>query len=266
MWLESYQNISRRVSKRTGAAVMKDSLDGLRKELSDFVTGISTNLYTDLSNQFRDLLNKMARKGLVDIGSDAGLRDDALELRVRMLFERAGMEVADPRPAKEDLVVEPPTDSGFYIPLVIEVKSSSKAIPSVDGLRQLDDWVFDLSGEKGVRKRGLCLWNTPRSGIRGVSIGAMQPPHIHPRRYKGIFVFNGPRGKPFENRPDYWLQEEQRQFAEDRGFCLISLQTLIAWAEACHNNYMCLRQFWQKIYETNGILVQPVDSLKRIGQ
>ncbi|MHC4072990.1 MAG: hypothetical protein ACYSUD_10950 [Planctomycetota bacterium] len=233
---------------------MKNSIDDLRKACQGFATKLSTNTYNDLLSSFKQLLDTMARNGLVDIGEDTKLTSDALELRVKMLFEHAGMGVLDGRSGMEDLVIKPPENSGHYIPLVIEVKSRDKQSPLMDHLRQLDDYVFDLSGEKGVRKRGLSQWNKPKSQIGGMSIGACQPPHIHPDRHKGVFVFNGPIGMPFENRSKTWLESNQKQFVEDRGFCLMSLEALITWAEVCHGDGDLLNQFWQKIYEANGIL------------
>lgn len=234
--------------------LMEYSIDGLRKACQGFASELSTNSYNDLLSSFKKLLDIMARDGRVDIGEDAKLTNGALEIRVKMLFEHAGMEVMDGRPGMEDLVVKPPENSGCYIPLAIEVKSKNKQSPLMDHLRQLDDYVFDLSREKEVRKRGLSKWNKPKSQIGGMSIGAIQPPHIHPDRHKGVFVFNGPLGVPFENRPENWIESNQKQFVEDRGFCLMSLEALITWAEACHDNADRLNQFWKNIYETNGIL------------
>ncbi|MGB2808852.1 MAG: hypothetical protein WBC22_13995 [Sedimentisphaerales bacterium] len=233
---------------------MNNSIDDIRKELDSFTAKISANTYNDLLREFRQLLDKMARNRLIDLGNDVGLEGSRLEIRVRLLFEHAGMKVEDGRPSMEDFVIKPPKKSEFYLSLVIEVKSKSKQSPEMDHLRQLDDWVFDLSGEHGVRKRGYKLWNKHSSKISGVSIGAWQPPHIHPKRYKGVFIFNGPIGMPFENRSTDWLEDNQEKFVKDRGFCMISLESLISWAEACHDNDERLNLFWKKIYETNGIL------------
>lgn len=233
---------------------MNNSIDNIRKELERFTAKISTDTYNALFKEFRQLLDKMARNRLIDLGNDFGLEGSRLEIRVRLLFEHASMEVEDGRPGMEDFVIKPPENSGFYLPLVIEVKSRSKQSPEMDHLRQLDDYVFDLSGEKGVRKSGYKLWNKPSSKISGTSIGMWQPPHIHPKRYKGVFIFNGPIGMPFENRSPAWLEDNQKQFVKDRGFCMISLELLIKWAEACHGDCKRLNLFWQKIYETNGIL------------
>lgn len=233
---------------------MKNSFDNIRKELEDFTANISTNRYNSLFKQFKKLLEKMALNGMVELGDDYKLKEDLLEIKVKILFEYAGMEVIDGRTNMEDFVIEPPKNSGFYIPLVIEVKSRGKPTPEMDHLRQLDDWVFDLSLEKEIRKSGLIKWNKPRSGISGGAIGASQPAAIHPKRYKGVFVFNGPTGKPFKERSRDWLSAEQKQFVKNRSFCMISLESLIRWAEACHGDDGSLNLFWQRIYETNGIL------------
>ena len=234
---------------------MNNSIDDIRKELDSFKDKISNNSYNSLLKQFKKFIEIMAINGVVELGDDFKLKDDLLEIRVGLLFKYAGMEVIDVRyKKKQDFIIEPLKESGFYIPLVIEVKSSGKAWPKLDDLRQLDDWVFDLSGEKGIRKHGYKLWNKPRSKISGRAIGAVQPPLIHPERYKGVFVFNGPTNQPFKERSRDWVVAEQKQFVKDRGFCMISLESLIRWAEACHGDDGHLKLFWQKIYETNGIL------------
>ena len=234
---------------------MNNSIDKIKIELDSFKDSISTNSYKGLFKQFKEYLKKMAINGIVELGDDFKLNEEVLEIRVQILFEYAGMDIINGRPGMEDFVIKPPENSElFYIPLVIEVKSRNKACPKLDHLRQLDDWVFDLSGEKHIRKRGLIQWKKPMSKIGGGAIGAVQPRLIHPKRNKGVFVFNGPTNQPFNERSRDWLEDNQKQFVEDRGFCIISLESLISWAKACHGDNGRLNLFWKNIYETSGIL------------
>ena len=102
----------------------------------------------------------------------------------------------------EDFVVKSPFDYEPSKPIVLEVKSSRKQHISRDQLRQLDDWVFELSGEQEARKYGL----QGKGGIDTlafVSHGMVtreSRPRYHPTPHKGVFIFNGPVGTPFNKR------------------------------------------------------------------
>ncbi len=79
----------------------------------------------------------------------------ALEIRVEQTFQHFGYSVTPGRADNlEDRIIE-----ARYQPttkLVLEIKSSTKgSVPGMDDLRQLDDWVFSLSGEEEERRQSL---------------------------------------------------------------------------------------------------------------
>lgn len=165
-----------------------------------------------------------------------------LEIRVQQLFESVGFDIRPGREGKEDFVItakgnDTPTDN-----LVVEVKSGKKRPIDLDDLRQLDDWVFDLSGEEQARKHGL-------GGGYDISVefydGYTSTQH-HPTPHKGIMIFNGPIGKPFPERSDPILHPNQLEFAHKRNFCVIGLEDLVDLIEQDRTH------LWETIHSTVG--------------
>lgn len=136
----------------------------------------------------------------------------------------------------------------------MEVKSAtSKTGPDRDDLRQLDDWVFDLSGEEYMRK-GITTWIS-RSSEKGG--GQLVPLGSHPTRKKGVMVFNGPTALEFERRTDNWLGKNELEFANKRNFCVISLSCLLKWEQAINDDPEERRRLWKAIQHTVGVLDNP---------
>ena len=202
---------------------------------------------------------------------DYQLTNTELEDRVAELFSLAGFNVSAGRPNKEDLLFEPPDDWVPQIPMAVEVKSTiveHKKRLLTEHLRQLDDRIFELSGEKEIRGRTLTQWKNPvlvegHIGPPGLGVkfietrGALPYSPVHPIPYKGILVFNGPTTTPFDKRLIDWLGDEQKQFAEARSFCVMSLKTLLDWVEACDSNGDLRETFWRVLHETFGRCPDP---------
>lgn len=181
--------------------------------------------------------------GELGLGDDYKLTGISLELRVEQLFLNAGFKILQGRDGKEDFVVEPPADSKLKDSIVIEVKSARSPNLKLDNLRQLDDWVFDLSGEEKARKHGL------GKGIDPVAIatdGYITSNKKHPTPHKGILVFNGSIGTPFPERGDNILHHNQAEFVKKRNFCVIGINDLI--------NLLSkeMQESWSELHETVG--------------
>ena len=149
------------------------------------------------------------------------------------------------RDGMEDLVVDPPNGFSPPKPLVVEVKSSRKPNISRDDLRQLDDWVFELSGEEDARKHGI--------GVPGAIItqglGAVGR---HPTPHKGVMVFNGPLTVPFDLRTGS-LGANEEEFARKRSFAIIPSATLLACAKAIDARRDRRSEIWSAIHVCEGL-------------
>jgi hypothetical protein len=191
---------------------------------------------------FKDEIIKLQMGGYLALECDESLGGLSLELRVFQLFSDKGFDIDWGRPDKEDFLVRPNASMSGH-PLVIEVKSSKSPRPKLDNLRQLDDWVFSLSGEEQARKDGL------GGGVDSVAIaldGYMTSKQYHPSPHKGVLVFNGSLGISFDQRSRPLLDGNTKDFAEMRNFCVISLDDLI---ELLRSDEVSA---WNAIHETVG--------------
>jgi len=118
-----------------------------------------------------------------------------------------------------------------------------------DDLRQLDDWVFDLSGEAQARRQGL------GGGFDGLAMlmqGARTRRHRHPTPHKGILVFNGPVGTPLSQRTITCLHSNDLAFVQTRNFCIISLAKLMESVQNIQANTLAPGNFWDSLHATAG--------------
>lgn len=182
--------------------------------------------------------------------NDYRLTGIPLEERVADLFGQAGFNVSPGRPGKEDGLVQARADWIPQIAMVVEVKSTTtetKTGPTTDHLRQLDDYVFELSGEMEIRRRTLTRWKnpllreqrigTPEHGITYLdTAGAIPYSPVHPAAYKGVLVFNGPTTTPFDERPENWLR---------------------GWVDACEFDSDRAEFFGQVLHATFGLCPDP---------
>ena len=198
---------------------------------SDLKHILSTAEKHDVSSAREFLIKQLKllqQNGELELGLDKDLTGLSLELRVKQLFKDAGFNIKDGRKGQEDFVVTAKQDALYKDNLVIEVKSSRSTTPNLGDLRQLDDWVFDLSDEEKARKHGL---GGGRSPISMATNGMINLSERHPAPHKGLLVFNGPIGTPFRERNSLILHPNQIEFVEKRNFCVISIDNLVAIIE-----------------------------------
>lgn len=118
-----------------------------------------------------------------------------------------------------------------------------------DDLRQLDDWVFDLSGEEQARKSG---FGGEFDALAMVTGGLVSEPHRHPTPHKGVLIFNGPIGAHFSQRTTPCVQPNDAQFLQKRNFCVISLPKLIQNIGAIQTQLLTIDDFWERLHATSG--------------
>lgn len=230
-------------------------MTNLNTLIQGYISSFSiTPRYDDISKEVETVLENLSEAGAIALGPDKNLAGKALELRTKFLFEKMGFDIAQGRPHLEDFIVKSPSDTELKDPLVLEVKSSRRSNVSRDDLRQLDDWVFDLSGEQMARKEGL----GGRSALSIFTDGLFSPKQRHPTPHKGVMIFNGLVGEDFlqRNRIIYF-DENDREFIEKRNFCIISLEVLIAYEKAYEEDRQMEIVFWERIHQTTGMLSGP---------
>ena len=206
-------------------------------------------------------IERLCEEGFISFGNDYALTSFGLECRVKQVFQSMKFDITPGRDGMEDFIVpvpdgfQPPTGKAHY-PLVLEVKSSRKSYISRDDLRQLDDWVFELSGEEKARKYGL-------GGGGGLDYMAFashgmltstSQPAFHPSPHKGVMVFNGPIGTPFSERKTRCLGSDQEEFAYKRDFCIIPFDILLKYLGKYQKDSSTRKQFWDQIQLTAGLL------------
>jgi hypothetical protein len=230
------------------------TFDNLCKALRDELIQIKNPNFNDVTDIIDKEIKTLTKEGIVVLGNDYSLTDKALEYRVHSIFEAMEFKVSDGRPKLEDLLIRASNDLQPNIPLIVEIKSSGKyQSPSREDLRQLDDYVFELSGEERWRKIGL-LAQAGKINKNPMFQGAVPPSVGHPTPHKGIFIFNGPSCVPFEKRSQNWLGANEMGFVKQRGFCILTFYCLISWLEAFKHDESIAGIFWKKIHETCGIL------------
>jgi hypothetical protein len=207
--------------------------------------------YDDLQGQFKQAIDCLVRKGKVQFGPDHQLGGDSLTVRVRLILEDMGLTMGDEREKLEDLVVKVPAFATRSVPLVLEVKSGKAPNPTRGQLRQLDDWVFELSGEAQIRKN---VYEKVDPYRTYTSPGAIPPRPSHPTPHKGVFLYNGPLGQPFDQRRIPMLSQNEAQFAQIRSFCVISFPCLLSWSVACDESSQAVQEFWGRVQTCTGEL------------
>lgn len=188
-----------------------------------------------------------------DLGHDHRLGGAALEARVFSVLRKMGITVATDTPDLWDAVLSLASGEPAK-PCVLEVKSAKGVGPTRSDLRQLDDWVFELSGEEQARKVGL------GGGVDPLAMalqGVVTSRQFHPSPHKGVMIFNGPLGTEFQSRPRDWLGANEKVFADKRDFAVVSFEVLLAWHESIANGAVSVGRFWSLLHSATGVLPGP---------
>lgn len=236
---------------------MNSAADTLRLAIRTYVQRLPTPLFDDVSKIVTSALESLAAEGLLQLGNDDRLTGPALEIRTRQILQEMGLNIQQGRPGLEDFVVYPPTGASIDHPIVLEIKSSRQPEIKREDLRQLDDWVYDLSQEEQARKYGLGGGIDPMALI---THGLRTRKQYHPSPHKGVMIFNGPVGSPFADRVHSCLTQNHVEFVTKRNFCVIPFQQLIKYAELFKQRDLDSIKFWEKLHSTCGVLLLPEET------
>jgi hypothetical protein len=217
----------------------------LRSAIRGIVEQMGAPPIQDVEAAVRKELEELCNIGKLTLGPDHTLGGLYLQYRVARVFAAMGLQARPGRDGQEDLVIEPPNGLLPARPLVVEVKSSQKPYVSRDDLRQLDDWVFELSGEEGARKHGIAV----PSAIVTFGFGARGR---HPTPHKGVMVFNGPLSTPFGQRLRC-LGANEEEFARKRSFVIMPFDKLLDCAAAITARGDLLSTIWSAIHAGEGL-------------
>lgn len=220
--------------------------------IESHVRGCSGEPLANISCAIKKELRRLAESGLLPLGHDKDLTGESLEIRVFLLLREMGIQAVRGRPGFEDFVANPPAGATPNLPLVIEVKSDRKPSVQRGDLRQLDDWVFDLSGEEVARKKGLGGTISPYAIA---TLGLHTETYHHPSPHKGLLIVNAPVGVPFDQRTSSLLSPDELEFAQRRNFCIVAIDELVAEAEAVRHKRKSLLETWMAIHNTCGMYV-----------
>lgn len=222
----------------------------MKEKLLEFInTNFESRSFNTILNSLKISLKKLLEDGELEFDNDYELGGELLEFRINLLFEKIGFNIDSGRPNLEDFIIFPLDEFETKKPIVIEVKSGNSKSFKREHLRQLDDWVFELSGEEKARKVGL------NSGTSLITRGLGSTKAIHPNPHKGLFIYNGPINKVFNEREPDWIGHNELEFAKKRNFCIASFPNILKEFELIIKNKSQKKDLWEKIHTTCGELL-----------
>ncbi len=232
-------------------------MSDLKENIREYISYHGKNIkYDNINKHLQSILDDLAKNGEISLGNDKDLAGLPLEIRINIIFKEMGLNIRKGRPGLEDFVVQSPPNVQPNMPIVLEVKSSRKPNINRVNLRQLDDWVFDLSGEDKARKG-----DTRMEGGQGHFIGGktilIPAQYKHPSSHKGVMIFNGPIGAEFNDRMVDCINPNDLEFVVKRNICIIPLPVLIEFANIYKTHTSVVGTFWSCVHKTTGILDMP---------
>ena len=235
---------------------MPDKYVPLRQAIQNSIKSLGRPGFDEVLNVMEGTLKALCKDGLVVLGPDYTLRNQALEFRVKEIFQGMDFDIRPGRPKLEDFVVNTPASCPRSDPLVVEVKGSIRPNVGREDLRQLDDWVFDLSGEEKVRKR-----KRPRPNTFYITAGLPKGPSRHPSPHKGVMIFNGPVERPFSKRSATCLNPNDLEFVQKRNFCIVPFAVLGSYFQSYYRDSSLALGLWTQMQEMAGVLPSPTGTL-----
>ncbi len=130
---------------------MNRIFDNFRKAIEKELSELNSLELEKVLSVFQNEINKLLGKGVIPIGPDYNLSGIALEYRVKDIFRKMGFDVKSGPPKLYDAIICPSAKLKIKKSIVLEIKLSKSVSPTRTDLRQLDDWVFELSGEEIAR-------------------------------------------------------------------------------------------------------------------
>jgi hypothetical protein len=232
---------------------MSRDLENVMTVLEDGIRGLNAPRLCDVEKAINSVIDSLIDDDILDLGPDHQLGGRGLESRVRCIFREMGFIVEKGPDGYYDVLIKPAGGWKPTYPLVVEIKSGKSPSPGRHELRQLDDWVFELSGEEAVRKgKAVAPGNLITRGLGGSL-------YSHPTPHKGLMIYNGSLGTSFADRTqgDAWLGANEKEFAERRAFCVASLPCILEWFDRHKRDDTIAHRLWETIHATIGVLPNP---------
>jgi hypothetical protein len=119
--------------------------------LENVIKENDTIYFEDLKSWFDKKLEQLVNTGKIQFKDERFLGGSALEVRVRYIFNTIGLHVGFDKKIDSDGIIQPNESVEIKKPIVLEIKSSKLNGPTRTELRQLDDYIFEVSGEEIAR-------------------------------------------------------------------------------------------------------------------
>ena len=208
--------------------------------------------------------NKVLKEFIKDKNVDYGVPDEALtgkylEWKINEIFKEMGANLTTEETAIAHdgiIVYHGLKDKDLILKFVLEIKSHKKHGAIIDDLRELDDWVFCVSGEEKARKERIYVceahWILGQPAEAG---GYFQ----HPDPHKGVLILNHDTKNKVDDRcvP---FGPSAIAFAETRNFCLIDFPTFLSLYERWRKNLCSLGGILTAIYKSVGAFEMPAET------
>ena len=210
--------------------------------------------FEDLQSWFDRKMENLVNDGKIFYRNDEYLGGKALEIKVRYILKQMGFKITFDKNVDSDGIITPNDIFKIKKPIVIEIKSGKTNSPTRTELRQLDDYIFELSGEEKARKEGLGnsgLKYNPLQNLYGQGF-EKQKKHFHPTPHKGLMIFNNTAGTLFNDNFHFELGFNEREFSNKRDICVLSYKELLDYSKLVLDDKMMLEDLWKLIHETVG--------------
>jgi hypothetical protein len=212
--------------------------------------------FEDLESWFESKMEKLVNDGKIFYRNDEYLGGKALEIKVRHILKQIGFKIMFEKNIDSDGIIH--HNDGFHLkkPIVLEIKSGKSNCPSRTQLRQLDDYIFELSGEEKARKEGLGetgLKYDPLQSIYGNNL-KKQKKLYHPTPHKGLMIYNNTEGSFFKENFVFELGYNEKEFSVKRDICILSYKEFLELSKPIIENEMPLEYLWDLIHKTVGTI------------
>lgn len=222
--------------------------------MDSIISNIKEPVFDEVQDAIENKLKKLYIEGKIILNDDYALQHAGLEIRVEKILRDMSFKVSPGRAMNlEDFIIEPRKHFSIQSPLVVEVKSGKGQYIPRDNLRQLDDWVFELSGEEKARKGDTFNDSFQPGWSYGKSV-IMPKQYKHPTPHKGVMVYNGPVGTMFKDRNNNCINPNNSEFVDKRFFCIVPFHILLSCSEKLIANEIEPEELWEKIHKTSGLL------------
>ena len=225
------------------------------QKLKDLIVENNYKYFDNVEDTFKKYLDKLVKEEVIHFKEVKFLGSFALEIKIRHLLSEIGFTLENKLMVDCDTIIKPEKHFRIDKPIVIEIKSGKSLSPSRDNLRQLDDWIFELSGEELARREGLGKDEYKYQPITS-PMGryfVRQNKIYHPTPHKGLMIYNSVEGHHFNGIP-LKLEFNELEFCKKRNICVLSFAQLTAFHSHLISGKMSMDSFWATIHRTTGCL------------